>query len=228
MKSVHQESNSIDGPRIKSVRARAAAAETLAVEIAEIGESIQNLLRTEANDSTERADAIRFLSDDKERHDVELQINQMVCEVSTAVERLDRQCKMLISNNKGMEEKIRKRRIDLERNNKRLESLTFQTVRPAFMDEYEQIEKELQVEYERYVVRFRNVEYLEQELQSRRALAEERAGPERSVKRMQRKYRQEELAVLEGRDRSDSADEVRAQSSDSRGKENSKPRENVA
>jgi clusterin-associated protein 1 len=135
---------------------------------------------------------------------------------------------MLISNNKGMEEKIRKRRIDLERNNKRLESLTFQTVRPAFMDEYEQIEKELQVEYERYVVRFRNVEYLEQELQSRRALAEERAGAERSVKRMQRKYRQEELAVLEGRDRSDSADEVRAQSSDSRGKENSKPRENVA
>jgi clusterin-associated protein 1 len=226
MELIGQESNSGDGPVINS--AQAAAAESLAIEIADIGESIQNLLRSEANDSTERVNAIRILSDDQERHSMELEINHMIHETNTAVERLDRQCKMLISNNKGMEEKIRKRSIDLERNNKRLESLTFQTVRPAFMDEYEQIEKELQVEYERYVVRFRNVDYLERELQSRRVLADERATAERSVKRMQRKYRQEELAVLEGGDGSDIDHEVHARNSDSRGKENSKPRENEA
>lgn len=36
--------------------------------------------------------------------------------------------------------------------------------RPAFMDEYEKLEKELQRQYEIYLARFRNIEYLEHEL----------------------------------------------------------------
>lgn len=35
---------------------------------------------------------------------------------------------------------------------------------PAFMDEYEKLEKELQRQYEIYLGRFRNIEYLEHEL----------------------------------------------------------------
>merc|ERR1712060_744120 len=38
------------------------------------------------------------------------------------------------------------------------------SVRPAFMDEYEQLEQELERYYEQYVGRFRNLDYLEHEV----------------------------------------------------------------
>ena len=47
----------------------------------------------------------------------------------------------IASDEANLEAKIEKKRQDLERNQQRLKSLT--TVRPAFMDEYEQIEGEL-------------------------------------------------------------------------------------
>jgi hypothetical protein len=37
-------------------------------------------------------------------------------------------------------------------------------LRPAFMDEYEKLEKELQRQYEVYLGRFRNLDYLQHEL----------------------------------------------------------------
>jgi hypothetical protein len=42
------------------------------------------------------------------------------------------------------------------------------------MDEYEQLEEELQVEYERYVVRLRNIDFLGGELASFEQAAAER------------------------------------------------------
>jgi len=69
------------------------------------------------------------------------------------------------------------------------------------MDEYEKLEEELQVEHERYVVRLRNVGYLEGELASvKQAATERRAKAERSMKRMQKKIREETLMVLNGPD----------------------------
>ena len=41
-----------------------------------------------------------------------------------------------------------------------------QTRRPAFMDEYEKLEKELQKLYSVYLERFRNLDYLEHELET--------------------------------------------------------------
>ncbi|CUT99007.1 Clusterin associated protein 1 [Echinococcus multilocularis] len=55
--------------------------------------------------------------------------------------------------------KIEKKRGELERNQKRL--LTLQSVRPAYMEEYEQLEEELNVYYETYLTQFRNLSYLE-------------------------------------------------------------------
>lgn len=175
-------------------------AESLASEIAEKKISIQQLLRHEASDAVERANAIEFMntsSADSETDNIREILEHMICETNDAVERLDRQCKMLMSKNSGMEEKIRKRSIDLERHAKRLESLDLLNVRPAFMDEYEQIEMELQVEYERYVVRFRNIDYLEGELQSKRNAATKISCDARSIKRMQKKFKEEERVVLE-------------------------------
>jgi clusterin-associated protein 1 len=226
---------SSDADPVSTASRSAQEARAMANEIAEMGEKIQNLLKHEASDRDYRAKAIKSVNSAAGADDlgagkssIEEIITQILNETNDAVERLDKQCKMLMSNKKGMEEKIRKRSIDLERNTKRLESLTLQNVRPAFMDEYEQIEMELEVEYERYVVRFRNVDYLERELRSRRASSRKSDDAERSVKRRQKKFREEELRILEGSDDSDNVEAKREQSAKSRGKENSRPRDNAA
>lgn len=66
------------------------------------------------------------------------------------------------SDEKNLDEKIEKKRAEYERNLKRLRTL--KDVRPAFMDEYEALEKELEKLYEQYLVKFRIQSYLEQQL----------------------------------------------------------------
>ncbi|KAF6774911.1 hypothetical protein AHF37_05957 [Paragonimus kellicotti] len=55
--------------------------------------------------------------------------------------------------------KIEKKRSELDRNRKRL--ATLQSVRPAYMEEYEQLEEELSSMYSFYLTRFRNLAFLE-------------------------------------------------------------------
>ena len=57
---------------------------------------------------------------------------------------------------------IKRKQAELERHEKRLKSLA--SVRPAFMDEYERLEKDLVKHYEGYLERFRNLDFLESEL----------------------------------------------------------------
>ena len=83
------------------------------------------------------------------------------------------------------------------RNKKRLASL--QHVRPAFMDEYEKLEGDLQKQYVVYLERFRNLDYLEHELgELDKAEREKVEEAERSLKRMQKRLREEELKILRG------------------------------
>ena len=128
---------------------------------------------------------------------VESSIDNALQTSKSAVEGLGKQCKILISNQRGMDEKIVRKTMDIERTAKRLESLKH--VRPAYMDEYEKLEEELQIEYERYVVRLRNVDYLDRELSAFRELAVARqAKSERVRKRLQKKFQEEEQRVLSG------------------------------
>jgi clusterin-associated protein 1 len=193
--------------QLEATLAAAKRARSLVGEITEISARLSGALETEGEDGKERTKALLFLnsvpgiSGDSSHldHQIDSSLASLVESTNEAVERLDKQCKILISNQRGMEEKIRKKTIDLERNSKRLESL--KNVRPAYMDEYEKLEEELQVEHERYVVRLRNVGYLEGELASvKQAAIERRAKAERSMKRMQKKIREEKLMVLNGPD----------------------------
>merc|ERR1712025_517877 len=73
---------------------------------------------------------------------------------------------------------------ELERHEKRLKSL--ESVRPAFMDEYEKLEVDLKREYEVYLEKFRNLDYLEHrlnEVNAAEALRVKQA--ERALKLMQ-------------------------------------------
>lgn len=61
-----------------------------------------------------------------------------------------------------LDENIKKKNIDLEKSSKRLSLMT--SMRPAYLDEYERLETELEKLYEVYIERFRNLNYLEGEL----------------------------------------------------------------
>ena len=64
---------------------------------------------------------------------------------------------------RDLAEKIRKKSQDLEQSQKRLKIL--KNVWPAFMDEYEKLEMELQDHYNMYLERFCNIHYLQKELE---------------------------------------------------------------
>ncbi|TPX71732.1 hypothetical protein SpCBS45565_g00890 [Spizellomyces sp. 'palustris'] len=93
--------------------------------------------------------------------------------------------------------KIEKKKVELDRAQKRLQSL--QSVRPAYMDEYERIEADLTNLYETYMERFRNLTYLEQQLDEYNRQEQDKfEETEESLKRMQTRLREEELKLLKG------------------------------
>lgn len=85
------------------------------------------------------------------------------------------------SDEKNLDEKIEKKRADLERNQKRLRTL--RDVRPAYMDDFEQYEKELETLYQEYLIKFRIQAYLEQQLDEFNQSEQEKF--EDSTRRMQ-------------------------------------------
>lgn len=67
------------------------------------------------------------------------------------------------------------------------------------MDEYERLERELAVEYESYVVKARNLDFLTKELAAADAREAEAAeASARALKRLQRKMREEENSLARG------------------------------
>ncbi|XP_040111501.1 clusterin-associated protein 1 isoform X6 [Oryx dammah] len=99
------------------------------------------------------------------------------------------------SDEANLEAKIEKRKLELERNRKRLQTL--QSVRPAFMDEYEKIEEELQKQYEIYLEKFRNLAYLEQQLEDHHRMEQERfEETENTLRLMQNKLKEEGKRLL--------------------------------
>ena len=63
------------------------------------------------------------------------------CQVEDHVRSLETQLDELERNEKTLDSKIEKKKQELERNEKRLSTL--QSVRPAYMDEYERLQMEL-------------------------------------------------------------------------------------
>ena len=138
----------------------------LGSEITEKGANLYDLLLQEKNLREARDKALTLLNSLSNNDDANAQVKKKLKEQvkvgNDNLLALEKQVKDLDSDTKSLERKIKKRRNDLERNKKRLKSL--QTVRPAFMDEYEKLERELQRMYEVYLERFRNLDYMEHQL----------------------------------------------------------------
>merc|ERR1719277_1952620 len=139
----------------------------------------------------------RSLGSNSENEVVERAVWSLLGSHSQNLEQLKQTSEELARDEKSLEEKIRKKRQELERCKKRLGSLV--SVRPAFMDEYEQLEQELERYYEQYVGRFRNLDYLEHEMDAlNREELDRMEANERALKKMQQRLRDEEWRLLRG------------------------------
>merc|ERR1719440_1140860 len=125
------------------------------------------------------------------------QLHRMVENVNEQTSQMDRMLGNLGGDEQNLQLKIDKKKTELERHEKRLQSL--QTVRPAFMDEYERLEQELAAQYAMYVQSWRNLSFLDGELDNLNAQEQDRiAENDRQLKQMQRRLREEELKILRG------------------------------
>merc|ERR1719262_1859595 len=142
---------------------------SLCSQIVETGAGLFELLQKEQEIRPDREKALRFLDSmsrnlgsNSESEVVERAVSQLLGSHGQNLEQLKQMSEELQRDEKSLEQKIRKKRQELERCKKRLTSLV--NVRPAFMDEYEQLEQEFERYYEQYVGRFRNLDYLEHEI----------------------------------------------------------------
>lgn len=118
-------------------------------------------------------------------------------ETSEMINSLAESIETLHKNEETLQEKKSRRLHELEQTKKRYSKM--KNFRPAFMDEYEKKEQELQQMYLTYVERYRNIEYLESELEKyRTAEAELVETNQRRLALMRKKIQEEELKIMRG------------------------------
>mmetsp|Transcript_19918 Transcript_19918/g.50355 ORF Transcript_19918/g.50355 Transcript_19918/m.50355 type:complete len:452 (+) Transcript_19918:268-1623(+) len=180
------------------------ATRKLASVITESGAKLFDLLHDERDIAAERVRCLRFLDsisgnlDSSAEHKrLEKRLQELVSEACDNVTALEKQCEDLASDEKTLQVKIQKKQGELERNDKRLKSL--QNVRPAFMDEYEKLEAELARQYEVYIEKFRNLDYLEHRLEAFNSKEREKLeASERARKRIQMTVMEKKARDLRG------------------------------
>lgn len=176
------------------------AARQLASEITSKGASLYDLLGKEVELRELRTEAIaRPLEINETEKVMRIAIKDILAQVQKTKDLLNN----VASDEANLEAKIEKRKLELERNRKRLQTL--QSVRPAFMDEYEKIEEELQKQYDVYLEKFRNLAYLEQQLEDHHRMEQERfEEAENTLRLMQNKLKEEEKRLLRSGSNDDS------------------------
>jgi clusterin-associated protein 1 len=107
--------------------------------------------------------------------------------------------KNLEKDERVLEEKIKRQSVELDRAEKRLKGLT--NVRPAYMDEYERQEQELERLYQLYLEKFRNLDYLEHQMDMYTQAEEEKFNANQEhLRKMREKIKAEEWKMLRGED----------------------------
>ncbi|XP_070764341.1 clusterin-associated protein 1 homolog [Enoplosus armatus] len=176
------------GSRISDLK----AARQLASEVTSKGASLYDLLGKEVALREMRTAAI---ARPLEINETDKALRAAIKEVLESVEKTKDMLSNVVSDETSLDNKIEKKKQDLERNRKRLQTL--QSVRPAFMDEYEKIEEDLQKQYDTYVEKFRNLCFLESQLDEYHRLEQERfEEAENTMRMMQHKLREEERDLM--------------------------------
>ncbi|XP_077441196.1 clusterin-associated protein 1-like isoform X3 [Vanacampus margaritifer] len=168
------------------------AARQLASEVTSKGASLYDLLGKEVELREKRSVAIaRPLEMDV----TEKALRVAIREALETVEKTKEMLNNIVSDEASLDTKIEKKKLELERSRKRLETL--QSVRPAFMDEYEKIEEDLQKQYEIYVAKFKNLCFLESQLEDYHQLEQERfEEAENTLRMMQQNLKEEDRDLM--------------------------------
>ncbi|XP_028395560.1 clusterin-associated protein 1-like [Dendronephthya gigantea] len=166
---------------------------TLASEITMKGASLHDLLGREVDLREMRSIAI---SKPLELNELESGISSSIVNVKDEIKKTNHMLDNIASDEANLETKIEKKKAELERNQKRLKSL--ESVRPAFMDEYEKLEVELKSIYEVYMEKYRNLAYLEHLLEEvNRTEQNKFEETEANLREIQEKIRSEEKKSLQ-------------------------------
>ncbi|XP_032929975.1 clusterin-associated protein 1 isoform X4 [Catharus ustulatus] len=190
------------------------AARQLASEITSKGAVLYDLLGKEVELREARTESIaRPLEINEAEKVMKIAINSILGEVQKTKDMLSN----VALDEASLEAKIEKRKMELERSQKRLQTL--QSVRPAFMDEYEKIEEQLQKQYSTYLEKFRNLTYMEQLLDEHRRAEQEMFEEAANMLRLiQNRLKEEEQHLLKSGSNDDSDIEIQEdEGSDSEG-----------
>ena len=167
---------------------------SIATELTELGAELHELLGKELELKQERLEAISF------PHNIETikeHIEKKNIEAIDMISELQKSINDLKKDEDSLKDKKKRKETELERAKKRLSRVS--NFRPAFMDEYEQKETDLQELYRKYVEKYRNIEYLEHELEKhRKAEAEIIEENKRRLKLLRKKLRADEIKYLSG------------------------------
>ncbi|XP_029857271.1 clusterin-associated protein 1 isoform X3 [Aquila chrysaetos chrysaetos] len=180
------------------------AARQLASEITSKGASLYDLLGKEVELREARTESIaRPLEINEAEKMMKIAIDCVLEQVQKTKDMLNN----VALDEASLEAKIEKRKLELERSQKRLQTL--QSVRPAFMDEYEKIEKQLQKQYSSYLEKFRNLSYMEQLLDDHRRIEQEMFEEAANMLHLtQNRLKEEEQHLLKSGNNDDSDVEI--------------------
>jgi clusterin-associated protein 1 len=176
-------------------------ATALATEIIDLGTQVQELLLFELENHPRRTDALKFLDAmtssldlcTEEHNHVETRILRAIQTTREELGELTHKNSDLVAEEHRLQLAIKKRERDIERNQQRLDSL--KTMRPSFLDEYEELEKEYQKQYDIFVERYRNVDYLEHEAADVCDKAEKNSAMHQTLLRLQKQNEDDELRL---------------------------------
>uniref|UniRef100_H2YD01 Clusterin-associated protein 1 n=1 Tax=Ciona savignyi TaxID=51511 RepID=H2YD01_CIOSA len=169
------------------------AVRQLASEVTQRGATLYHLLSKEPELRNARTDA---LAQPMDINTIEKglrwsSIMKVEQEAKATLHKLDN----VAADEANLEAKIEKRKTELERAKKRLSTL--QNVRPAFMDEFERLEEELKGHYENYLIKFRNMTFLEHQMEDYNRQEQIRMTEnELSLKKIQTRLKEEEKKVI--------------------------------
>ncbi|CAB4061312.1 CLUAP1 [Lepeophtheirus salmonis] len=175
----------------------------LGSQITKTGAKLYDLLGKEIHLREKR---MQVLSKQLEITQVEKGLKACVKGVEDDIKQTNQNIENVASNEANLDTKIEKKSVELERNQKRL--ITLKKVRPAFMDEYEKLEKELKKLYEEYITKFRSLAYLEQQLEEYDRVEQEQMEERQiATKKILEKMKNEENLASFERDITSSEDE---------------------
>ena len=176
----------------------------LSSEILTRGALLYDLLGAEQAGRESRQQALAFLDivngtvgGTAENRYIESSLRELVSAAEENLETARKQFAELEADERGLDGKMNQKTQELERLKGRLRTL--KAVRPSFMDEYEGLEVELQQLYGAYTRRYRNLAYMEKELDRYDTMERDRARhSEREQRRFKKEVRKKELEQLRG------------------------------